>query len=137
MSAWSSPASFSIPPTDSPSPGPSPTPSPTATPPSVTGLVGVSHAKKKLSAITIAFDEALASASADSLGFYQVAPVMKKRKKVVYGKPVKIAVSYDGSRDVTIRLAKPVKGPLRLVVLSGVIGADGAASKQPYTVTID
>ncbi len=130
-SSWSSPMSFSIPPANSQSNGSSPTP------PSVTGLVGVTLAKKKVSAITIAFDEALESASADSIGFYQVAPETKKRKKIVYGKPVKIAVSYDGSHDVTIRLARPVKGPLRLMVLPGIIAADGAAGTQPYTVTID
>ncbi len=129
-SSWSSAMSFSIPPTNSQSNGSSPTP------PSVSGLVGVTHVKKKVSAITIAFDEALESASADSIGFYQVAPEMKKRKRIVYGKPVTIAVSYDGSHDVTIRLARPVKGPLRLMVSPGIIAADGVAGEQPYTVTV-
>ncbi len=134
MGPWSSPTTFLI---SSPSQPPV-TPPLTPAPPVVSGLVGVTHAKKKLVAITIAFDEALAAGSASSASFYQVTPVMKKRKKVVFGAPLTIAsVSYDGSRDVMVRLARPAKGPLRLVVLPGIAAADGAASEQTYTVTVD
>jgi galactose-1-phosphate uridylyltransferase len=94
----------------------------------------VTHSKKKVRAVTIAFDAALEMASADSLAFYQLAPVIKKKKKVTFGKPVVIAsISYYGSRDVTLRLAKPAKGPLRLVVSPGIIGIDGVAGTQGYS----
>ena len=89
-------------------------------------------------AITIAFDEALETASADSIGFYRVAEGIKKRKQIVFSKSVKISsISYDGSRAVTVRLAKPVKGPVRLIVSPGIMATDGTASNQEYTVTID
>ena len=98
----------------------------------------MAHAKKKVSAITIAFDEALEMASADSMAFYQLTPVIKKRKKVTYGKPVALAsISYDGSRDVTVRLARPIKGPLRLVVSPGIVAADSAAGVQGYAAIVE
>jgi hypothetical protein len=103
----------------------------------VTGLVAVARARKKVSTITIAFDEALQAASADSIAFYQVAPVTRRRKKVIYGKPVAIASArYDGGRDVTIRLARPVKGPVRLLVSAGIRAADGTPSARSFTLTV-
>ncbi len=127
VGTWSSPTTFSVPLPPPPSP------------PYVTGIAGVAHAKKKqVSAVTIAFDEALQSASADSMGFYQVVQGVKKGKRIVYKKPVKIAsVSYDGSRDVTVRLAKPVKGPIRLMVSPGIVAADGTSTAPGYSVTVD
>ena len=54
--------------------------------------MSLTHAKPKasgkISSITIAFNEPLQTASAVSTKFYQVAPVITKRKKVTYGKQV-------------------------------------------------
>ena len=133
VGAWSSPTTFSV-------PLPPPRPRPHPPPPSVSGIAGVARAKKKVAAITIAFDEALAAVSADSKGFYQVLQGVKKRKKVVYKKPVRIAsVSYDGSRDVTVQLAKAGE---RAAPADGVSGDRGGGwhrrARWPgYSVNID
>ena len=50
-------------------------------------------------------------------------------------KQVTVSISYDGSRDVTVHLAKPTKGPLRLLVSPGIVAADGAGGVQGYTTT--
>jgi len=137
-STWSSPSTFSIASTPTPTPPPTPTSTPTSTPPYVRGLAGVVEVKRKIRALTIAFDQALQSVSADSPGFYEVTQGVKRRKTIVYTKPVRIlSVSYDGSRGVTVRLARPVKGPLRLVVSPGIVGADGVGGTQGYTTIVD
>jgi hypothetical protein len=121
-SPWSGSLTFTVPPPPSP--------------PSVTSATPVSK-KHKITSIVIAFDEALQTASADSTGFYQVArQVAIKRKKPVYGPPLAFRVNYGGNRDVTLTLNKPVTGPVRLIVLSQIVAADGTSSTQPFTLIL-
>jgi hypothetical protein len=103
-----------------------------ATPPQAMRIVSVLHTSGKVSGFTIVFNEPLEVASADSARLYQVKPGTRKGTRVVYGNPVTIKPpSYKaGATSVTIRLAKPVAGPIEVIVLSGIIGADGIASKQ-------
>jgi hypothetical protein len=112
-SPWSSPTSFFIilPP-----------------PPYVSNIAHVTVSKGKVSAVTIAFDEALQATSADSTSFYQMVPITIKRKRTVYGKPLRFTVSYDGNLDVTIRLRKPVIGKLQLTVYPGILATNSARS---------
>lgn len=104
-----------------------------AFPPAVTGSPGVVSSKNKIAGITIAFDEALETASADLTGFYKVYQVTEVRRKTVL-KSLKIrSASYDGSRTVTIALAKPlVKSRIEVVVQAGIVAANGAVSVQSY-----
>jgi hypothetical protein len=103
-----------------------------ATPPQAMSIVSVVHTSGKVSGFTIVFNEALEVAAADSVRFYQVKPGTRKGTRVVYGNPVtiKAPVYKAGSTKVTIRLAKPVTGPIEVIVLSGIVGADGVASTQ-------
>jgi hypothetical protein len=113
---WSAPTTFSI----------------SATPPQAMSIVNVAHAGGKVSGFTIVFNESLEVASADSVRFYQVKPGTRKGTRVVYGNPVtiKTPIYNAGSTKVMIRLAKPATGPIELIVLSGIIGADGVPSTQ-------
>ena len=119
-SAWSPPLTFSI--ASLPPP-----------PAYVTGVTGVLHVKKKVRAITVAFDEALEAASADSSVFYEVVQRVKQRKKIVFKHLAIATVTYDGSRAVTVRLARPVQGPVQLIVQPGILAANGHSGRTRDT----
>jgi hypothetical protein len=122
VGTWSSPVAFTLPP-----------PPP---PPWATHATPVTK-KHKLTAISVIFDEALQTSSANLTGFYQVTrQVAIKRKKPVYGPPISFRVSFDGNRDVTLTLKKPIIGPVRVMVLPGIVSADGLASSQPFNFII-
>jgi hypothetical protein len=106
--------------------------------PDVTGVVSVTHSKKGITVIILGFNEALDSASASDGGFYRLDSGIKKRGKLVYSKAVKIGgVSYDGTaHTVTIRLAKPTKGPVQVMVRGGIKGSNGASSNGDYTAVV-
>ncbi len=107
------------------------------TPPHVTGIVSVSRTKKGLTAITVGFDEALESQSADSEAFYSVLGAVKKHKKTVYTKGVGVkGISFDGNSKVTIKFAKPYKGAVEVMVLGGILAADGAASSGDFSAVV-
>jgi hypothetical protein len=102
-----------------------------ATAPRVLGVVEVQHVKKKVSSVTIAFNEAMNPGSAGNSALYGVLGGVRRGKRMVYSKKVKLGtVSYDeGAHTVSVSLAKPYKGQVRVSVdgileaLDGVTGA--------------
>jgi hypothetical protein len=99
----------------------------------VTGSVGVSHSKTG-TAYTIRFATPLNATSATNTSLYQVlegvTKVVKKHKQTLYTKALKIksVVYTPGPNTVTIMLAKPSKGTVKVVIAPGLDGADGAAT---------
>ena len=91
-----------------------------------------------MTAITVAFDEALNSGSAGNLELYSVFLSVEKHRKAVYSKPLRIKdVSYNGSaRTVTINLAKPYKGVVEVTVHSGIVAADGQSSDEDFSAIV-
>ncbi len=100
-------------------------------PPQVIGLPVPVKSKKGITAISVAFDEALNPSSASNLSLYHVFKGVKKKKKLVFNRPLKIkTVSYLGSSSsVSISLAKPFKGQMEVVV-DGAIEAPGRHDRQ-------
>jgi hypothetical protein len=99
------------------------------TPPQVMGSFTVAHSKKGLTAITIAFNESLISASATSPALYSVLAGVKKRGKTAYTKPLAIGtIQYaDGPHKVTLNLKKPYKGAVQVMVQGRIAAANGAS----------
>jgi hypothetical protein len=119
-------------------PTPTPTPTPTLTPPQVMGGFTVAHSKKGLSAITIAFNESLNSASATSPALYSVLAGVKKRGKTVYTKPLALGtIQYaDGPHQVTLNLKKPYKGAVQVMVQGSITAASGAAANVQASMIV-
>jgi hypothetical protein len=107
-------------------------------PPCVTGIVGVKHLRSGIMSITVAFSKALNAASATKRAFYGLALGVKKKNSVVFSKNLRIAgVTYDASDYwVTIWLAKPTKGKIRVTVRSGIKAADGTVSSSAFTTVV-
>jgi hypothetical protein len=105
--------------------------------PSITGVVSVTHSKKEITAIILGVNEPLNSASASNRGFYSVDSGIKKRHTLVF-KPARIGtVLYDSATDtVTLKLAKPSKGPLQVTVHAGVRASDGTATRGNFTAVV-
>ena len=123
------------PPTPTP---PTPTPPTPAPPPHAMGVVSVGHSKKGLTSITVAFDEALNSASLSNLGLYSVLGGVKTRKRIIYNKVERIkGASYnDNAHTVTINLAKPYKGVVQVTVHGGIVAANGASSLGDFRAIV-
>jgi hypothetical protein len=105
--------------------------------PHVTGVVSVTRSKKGLTSITVGFNEALLAESVILPSHYSVFGAAKKRGKTVYTKGLgKWTISFDGHTKVTIKLAKPYKGTLRVTVRGGVLAADGASSSGDFAAIV-
>jgi hypothetical protein len=127
QSAWSNPQAFSI--ASNATLPPAPT---------VIRLAGVTRTRRRISTITIVFNEALQPASAASRAFYEVEQRTSSGRTIVYGQPIGVrSASYRGSNEVTVRLVKPLLGPIRLIILPGIIAANGAASAKKFAETVD
>jgi Calx-beta domain len=99
------------------------------------GVVEVQHVKKKVTAVTIAFNEAMNPGSAGNSALYSVLGGVRRGKRMVYSKKVKLGtVSYDeGADTVSISLAKPYKGQVRVSV-DGILEAlDGVAGSSAFS----
>ncbi len=106
--------------------------------PQVLGVVEVQQTKKKVSAVTIAFNEAMAPDSVNNPALYRISGGVPRRRRVVFSKKVKIkTVLYAEATDtVSISLAKPYKGEVK-VSLDGMIDAtDGASSESAFTEVV-
>jgi Astacin (Peptidase family M12A) len=117
-------------------PPPPPPPHPVA--PEILGVVAVGHSRKKVSSVTIAFNEAMVSGSVSNSALYSVLGAVTKRKKTVYSRKIKIgSVGYNGAADtVLIKLAAPFQG-LILVSVSGLVEAvDGASSDSSFSAVV-
>jgi hypothetical protein len=103
--------------------------------PSITGVVSVTHSKKEITAIILGVNEPLNSASASNRGLYSLDSGIKKRHTLVFSKPARIGtVLYDSTTDtVTLKLAKPSKGPLQVTVHAGVMATDGISTRGNFT----
>jgi hypothetical protein len=107
----------------------------TATVPQVLGVIEVQHVKKKVSAVTIAFNQAMVPASVNNAALYSVFGGVPNRGRVVFSKKLKIqTVLYDEADDtVSISLAKPYRGQVK-VSLDGIIDAtDGVARVTAFS----
>lgn len=98
----------------------------------------MSQTKKGLTAITNGFDEGMNSGSVGNRALYTVLGAVKKHKKTVYTKGVEIKdVTFDGNTHVTIKLAKPYKGAVKLTVAGGILSANGASSDVDFSAVVD
>jgi hypothetical protein len=100
-----------------------------STPPRPTRITGVDRTRKGLLSITVAFNEALDPGSAVEPGLFSVFGGVHKRGKTIYSRNLGIkTVSYDSEvESVTIKLARPYNGPVKLTVHAGIVADDGAS----------
>ncbi len=109
-----------------------------AQPANVTGMVSAGQNKKGLIGVTVVFDEALDGNVVNDRALFKVLGAVKKQHKTVYTQAVHIkALSFDGQTRVTIKLAKPYKGAVKVTVLAGIPAADGASSASAYSAVVD
>jgi hypothetical protein len=103
--------------------------------PNATGITSTGSKRKGLTAITIAFDEALNASSAMNSALYSVLGAVTKRRKTTFSKDVAfLGASYNGSMNsVTLMLAKPYKGKVQVTVSPGIVAASGAASGKSFS----
>ena len=115
-----------------------PTPTPTPTLPQVLAIAGVSS-KKGLTSFTVSYNEPLSSSSASSSGLYQVfaavTKIVKKHKETLFTKALAIrSVSPNStSSTVTIKLAKPFKGRVQVMVQGNITAGNGASNSVRFT----
>ena len=122
-------------PTPTPTPTPTPSPTPAPTPIQIIGAATVTKSKKGVTAISVGFSEALSPSSATNLGLYHVFVGVKKKRKLVYTKPLKIKnVSYNSATErVTINLAKPNKVKAEVLVDGTFEALDGALTEIDFS----
>ena len=108
-------------------------------PPAVRTVVPVMHSGKAITRIILGFSEDLVPGSATKSRFFSAASGVEKGHKLVFNKRVKISgVSYDGATDqVTIRLARAVKGEVRIIVHGGIMATDGLSSQGAFTAVVN
>jgi probable HAF family extracellular repeat protein len=107
-------------------------------PPHATQVVAASRTKKGLTAITVAFDEALDGGVVKDQALFNVLGAVKKHHKTIYSKAARIkGISFEGGSRVTINLAKPYKGAVKVTVHGGILAADGASSSGDFSAVVD
>jgi hypothetical protein len=101
----------------------------------VTGISGVTHTRKGITTITVGFDKSLDPSSAMKPAFYRLAPV---KKGLIFSGGVRVGgVTYNGADpSVTVRLARPTKGRIRVIVRGGIRAADGTVSFGDFTAVV-
>jgi hypothetical protein len=114
------------------------TPSPTPTLPQVLGIAGVSS-KKGLTSVTVSYNEPLSPSLASSSGLYQVLAAVtknvKKHKVTLFTKALAIrSVSPNSTGSaVTIKLARPFKGRVQVMVQGNIAAGNGASNSVRFT----
>jgi hypothetical protein len=108
-------------------------------PPAVMGVVAAAHSSAGIDQIVVGFSESLNPRSATNRRFFSVVSIMPKRRKIGSSKPPRITnLFYDPTTDnVTIGLAKPIKGMLRVTVFGGISAASGMSSHGTFTTIVD
>ena len=116
-------------------PSPAPTPVP---PPKAVSIASLIHVRRKLTEIVVAFDGALAPASATNAAFYTLAQGKHARSGLVFKGHLHFrdVTLLSGAKLVSIRLAKPTAGPLQLTVHPGIGAASGPAVRETYIVVV-
>jgi hypothetical protein len=106
--------------------------------PSITGVVSVKHSRREITAIILGVNEPLKPVSASKTGLYSLDSGIKKRHTLVFSKPARIGtVLYDSTADtVTLKLAKPVKGPIQVTVRAGVMATNGISTRGTFTAVV-
>jgi hypothetical protein len=102
-------------------------------PPTIVAL-GRSHAG--LTSITLSFGVALDPGSATDVERYLVRGAVPDRATGVFRVRLAIrSVRYDAAaQTVTVRLARPHKGPVQVTIGAGLLAPDGASSTSDYLV---
>jgi hypothetical protein len=110
----------------------------TPTPPHPLGTPTANHSGKGLTAISIAFNEALEPSSASNVGMYSILGGVRKKGKTVYTRGIGIkSVMYNPSSiSVTISLAKPNKGAVQVTVHGGLTATNGATSRSNVPLVV-
>ncbi len=109
-----------------------------ATRPQVTEIVSASQNNKGLPGVTVVFDEALDGKVVNDRALFKVLGAVKKHHNTVYTRALRIkGISFDGQTRVTIKLAKPYKGAVKVTVLPGIPAADGAFSITNYSAVVN
>jgi hypothetical protein len=97
----------------------------------------VSRTKQGLTAMTVGVDEALDGGAVGNPAFYGVLRAVTKRRKTVYTRGVGIEeIRLDGSSEVTITLARPYKGAVKLTIHGGILAANGTSSSDDFTAIV-
>ncbi len=111
---------------------------PTPTPPQVLAIAGVSS-RKGLTSFTVSYNEPLSSSSASSSGLYQVFAAVtkkvKKHKETLFTKALAIRSVTPNSTGstVTIKLARPFKGQVQVMVGGNISAGNGASNSVRFT----
>ncbi len=114
-----------------------PSSTPTPAPPQVLGITGVSS-KKGRTSFTVGYNETLSASSASSAGLYQVfaavSKIVKRHKVTLFtkGLPIRSVSPNSTSSAVTIKLAKPVKGRVEVMVEGSITAGNGASSNVRF-----
>jgi hypothetical protein len=97
----------------------------------------LTHSRRRLASIAIAFDEALDALSAEH-GDYALSLGVRSRKRVVFRRIVGIkSVNYDrNAHTVTINLARPATGPVQVIVPGSIAAANGATGGGDFTAVV-
>jgi hypothetical protein len=84
------------------------------------------------------FDEALDALSAQA-GVYKLISGVRRRNHVVLNKVLGIrSIAYDGNAHAAVlNLAKPVKGPVEVIVAPGIAAANGSTSLAVFSGLLD
>ena len=103
----------------------------------MTGIVSLTRTKKGLTSITVGFDEALVRESVINLSLYSLLGAVTKHHKTLYTKGVGIkGISFDGTSRVTINLAKPYKGAVKVTVHGGILALTGTSSSGDFSAIV-
>jgi hypothetical protein len=113
-------------------------PPPPPTPTKVQSTPRLVKSKKGVTGFTVGFNQSLNAGSAQNLGLYHVFQGTKKKRKVVYTKPLNLrSVTYNSSTDtVTINLKKPYKGIVEVAVQGAIEAVDGNFTTINYAAII-
>ncbi len=95
------------------------------TSPTVVGIVGVQHVKKKVIAITIAFNEAIDPASLGRYFSYGVLPVVKRRRPGPVNGFLRSASFSLAPNELSLVLRKPYKGQVQVSLSGDAEALDG------------
>jgi hypothetical protein len=117
------------------------TPQPTAVSPPlpmplVTGIANLTLSRSGLTAITLGFNEALNPASI--AGFrYGVLGAVKQHRKVVYSRRIRTSgAQFEDAADLTIKLARPYKGAVRVWLRGSLLAANSTSSPVAFVTTL-
>ncbi len=108
-----------------------------ASPPLVSDVASASRSRKGLTAVTVTFDEPLDGGVVNDRALFNVYGAVKKHHKTAYTKVIGVkGISLAGGTRVTINLAKPYKGAVKVIIHGGILAADGATTGGDSSVVL-